>query len=328
MGGQWEDDNLNRKAADCFRKAFYSALKVKMYEIADLAFANIIAVEWNLGNFAVVEKMYTYYIRYSGNRKETVDSRYTKLLYKGYRELSQKEPMKAVATFRSQLPMVSNGVEYLRLLFNVYENISVAYASAGDYASAVDNMRKAEAIADDYDLKDGKLEAYTFLYRYLEKGGWADEADAYHRKFYQLKDSLQNYQQVMGVSKLEFLGRIEDAKKEVEEMQQKQRIGMVMLGVLLCVAGIVGVSLTVVYRKNRELILQRLQALHRLKQPLSASAPALQPRKQRESRRDWSRQGKAAADGIRRSGEIQEKQSLGIYKRQHDGSDNGDNGWL
>ena len=253
MGGQWEDDNLNRKAADCFRKAFYSALKVKMYEIADLAFANIIAVEWNLGNFAVVEKMYTYYIRYSGSRKETVDSRYTKLLYKGYRELSQKEPMKAVATFKSQLPMVSNGVEYLRLLFNVYENISVAYASAGDYASAVDNMRKAEAIADDYDLKDGKLEAYTFLYKYLDKGGWADEADAYHRKFYQLKDSLQNYQQVMGVSKLEFLGRIEDAKKEVEEMQQKQRIGMVMLGVLLCVAGIVGVSFTVVYRKNREL---------------------------------------------------------------------------
>lgn len=253
MGGQWADDNLNRKATVYFRKAFYSALKVKMYDIADLAFANIISVEWALGNFSVVEKMYARYKEYNVGRKKTVDSRYTEILYKGYLQLSQKKPLQAVETFRSQLPMVINSVEYLRLLFNTYENISVAYAYAGDYASAVDNIRKAEELADKYDLKDGKLESYTLLYKYLGKGGWTAEADVYHRKYFQLKDSLQNYQQVMGVSKLEFLSKIEDATKRVEEMQQKQRIGMIILVVVLLIAVTVVVSLTVVYRKNREL---------------------------------------------------------------------------
>ena len=253
MGGQWADDNLNSKATAYFRKAFYSALKVKMYDIADLAFANIISVEWSLGNFSEVEKMYSKYKEYNMIREKTVDSRYTEILYKGYLQLSQKKPLQAVETFKSQLPMVINNIEYLRLLFNVYENISVAYSCARDYASAVDNIRKAEELADKYDLKDGKLEVYTLLYGYLRKGGWTAEADVYQRKYYQLKDSLQNYQQVMGVSKLEFLNKIEDATKKVEEMQQKQRIGMVILVVLLFVAGIVIVSLTVVYRKNREL---------------------------------------------------------------------------
>lgn len=253
MGSQWADDNLNRKAADCFYKAFHAAVRVKLYDVADLAFANVIAVEWSLGQFAVVEKMYPKYLEYSAGRKETVDSRYTKLLYQGYKQLSHKQPLRAVETFKRQLPIVSTGVEYLRLLFNAHENIALAYASAGDYGSAVANMRKAEALARRYDLKDGKLEVYSYLRQYLRKGGWTAEAEAYQRRYYQLKDSLQNYQQVMGVSKLEFLGKIEDARQELEEMQQRQRVSMVLLVVALCVAGVVAVSLTVVYRKNRQL---------------------------------------------------------------------------
>lgn len=253
MGSQWADDNLNRKAADCFYKAFHAAVRVKLYDVADLAFANVIAVEWSLAQFAVVEKMYPKYLEYSAGRKETVDSRYTKLLYQGYKQLSHKQPLRAVETFKRQLPIVSTGVEYLRLLFNAHENIALAYASAGDYGSAVANMRKAEALARRYDLKDGKLEVYSYLRQYLRKGGWTAEAEAYQRRYYQLKDSLQNYQQVMGVSKLEFLGKIEDARQELEEMQQRQRVSMVLLVVALCVAGVVAVSLTVVYRKNRQL---------------------------------------------------------------------------
>mgnify|MGYP002515499739 CR=1 FL=1 len=253
MGSQWADDNLNRKAADCFYKAFHAAVRVKLYDVADLAFANVIAVEWSLGQFAVVEKMYPKYLEYSAGRKETVDSRYTKLLYQGYKQLSHKQPLRAVETFKRQLPIVSTGVEYLRLLFNAHENIALAYASAGDYGSAVANMRKAEALARRYDLKDGKLEVYSYLRQYLRKGGWTAEAEAYQRRYYQLKDSLQNYQQVMGVSKLEFLGKIEDARQELEEMQQRQRVSMVLLVVALCVAGVVAVSLSVVYRKNRQL---------------------------------------------------------------------------
>ena len=243
MGSQWADDNLNRKAADCFYKAFHAAVRVKLYDVADLAFANVIAVEWSLGQFAVVEKMYPKYLEYSAGRKETVDSRYTKLLYQGYKQLSHKQPLRAVETFKRQLPIVSTGVEYLRLLFNAHENIALAYASAGDYGSAVANMRKAEALARRYDLKDGKLEVYSYLRQYLRKGGWTAEAEAYQRRYYQLKDSLQNYQQVMGVSKLEFLGKIEDARQELEEMQQRQRVSMVLLVV----------ALSVVYRKNRQL---------------------------------------------------------------------------
>lgn len=253
MGSQWADDNLNRKAADCFYKAFHAAVRVKLYDVADLAFANVIAVEWSLAQFAVVEKMYPKYLEYSAGRKETVDSRYTKLLYQGYKQLSHKQPLRAVETFKRQLPIVSTGVEYLRLLFNAHENIALAYASAGDYGSAVANMRKAEALARRYDLKDGKLEVYSYLRQYLRKGGWTAEAEAYQRRYYQLKDSLQNYQQVMGVSKLEFLGKIEDARQELEEMQQRQRVSMVLLVVALCVAGVVAVSLSVVYRKNRQL---------------------------------------------------------------------------
>ncbi len=253
MAAQWKDDNLNRKAVDNFRKALQNAGKVKMYEVANLAFANLIAVEWTLGNFDNVVRLQDEYLRYMSRSKKNVEFEYTELLYQGYFLIYKKRPREAVAIFTRQLSIVSKRVEHLRLRFNAYENISVAHAAAGDYTSAIRSMIKAEVLANQYNMKDGKLEVYQLLQQYYAKTGDHKSSDDYRRKYFMLKDSLQNYQQVMGVSELEFLGRIEKANKQIEDMRRRQRVGLIVFVVVLCVVGVVGSLLAVVYRKNREL---------------------------------------------------------------------------
>lgn len=253
MGTQWKDNNLNKKAADSFRASFYAAAKVKQYDIASLSFANIIGVEYNLGRFQVVEEMHRLYRNYEQNKAKNIDSEYTEYLYQGYKLLSRKKYTDAVGMFEKQLGIVSERPEYLRLLFNTYENISIAYAGADNFQMAIKSMQKAERLAHVYDIKDGKLEAYSYLAEFYEDAGDKNVSDSYHRKYYMLKDSLQNYQQVMGVSRLEFLEKIEHASQQIVKMRQTQRIGIIAFIVLLSVAVVVAASFYVVYRKNREL---------------------------------------------------------------------------
>ncbi len=234
--------------------AFAVGCKLGNRRIANTAFANLVPMMYKLGDFGYVSKLYASYLRLTPKSgRHAVPDGYTSLLYKGYLALYQGRHDEAVAIFGRQVAVLGGDAKAMRMRFNAYENLALALAEGGRYDQAIDAVTKMKHWADIYDLKDGKIEVYRLLADYMQKAGRDGKADAYMREYYLLKDSLQNYQRVMSVGQLDFIGRIEAANRKVQAMQERHRAMAVGGVVALLLASVVSVSLAIVWRKNKTL---------------------------------------------------------------------------
>ena len=253
LATQWGDQGFAAKAIDSYVQAFWQGNKINSREIVNLAFSNLIPLMWQQGTFNKMKKMWPVYQKCMRRGKRVAEIESSDLLYKGYLAMYEGRNDDAIKAFRKQIDIQGNNPRVFRVKFNAYENLALAYSRQGRYDDAIAAVRVVEKWAKGYDMKDGKLEVYQLLQEYLSKSGDEKAADAYSRQYYMLKDSMQNYQRVMSVGELEFLGRIDAANKQVEAMRERQRTSLIAFLVVACFAVVITVSLVVVYRKNRAL---------------------------------------------------------------------------
>lgn len=253
LSEQWGDMDFARKAITYYEQAFIQGCKAGNREIANLTFSNLIPMKWKQGSTEDMKKMLRPYKECMAKGKRNTDIEYSDLLYDGFLALSEQRNDDALKAFSRQAKILDNSIRVFRMKFNAYENIALAFSCAGKYEEAVTTMKTAEKMAEKYDLKDGKLEVYKLMQEYLRKAGHSNTADSYMRKYYMLKDSMQNYQRIMGVGELEFQGKIDDANRQVREIRLHQRRIMLGLAIVACFSAVISISLVMVSRKNRAL---------------------------------------------------------------------------
>ena len=92
-----------------------------------------------------------------------------------------------------------------------------------DFATAEDHLLLAVDRAKEYNLKRYELEAYEALKDLKRLDGHPEESLRYYDKFTHLKDSIFDSEKAMRIAALEFKNDIENKKKELELLKEKER---------------------------------------------------------------------------------------------------------
>lgn len=121
------------------------------------------------------------------------------------------------------------------------------------YEEAAEYTMKALDLSYKFDLKDSKLQCYELLAGYYSKAGLAERSNTYHNKFYQLKDTLLNYQQLASVKDIQFLSQINKLDEQITRADMMNTIKNYIIGLCAVVVVIILVLLVELYRRNKAL---------------------------------------------------------------------------
>ena len=135
----------------------------------------------------------------------------------------------------------------------MFVNIGGTLACQKKYEEAAEYTMKALDLSYKFDLKDSKLQCYELLAGYYSKAGLAERSNTYHNKFYQLKDTLLNYQQLASVKDIQFLSQINKLDEQITRADMMNTIKNYIIGLCAVVVVIILVLLVELYRRNKAL---------------------------------------------------------------------------
>lgn len=102
-------------------------------------------------------------------------------------------------------------------------------------------------------MKDAKLDVYRLLAEYYAKKGESEITENYRNKYFQLKDTLLNYNQVAKVSELQFLDKMNEIDKRMAEITRKREQQAVMMRIGAGVTTVILLLGVMLFVKNKKL---------------------------------------------------------------------------
>lgn len=248
MAEQSSNIQLKEKALSYYRKAFEVGVETKDFKSLDMAFSNMIFLSSDLGKLNSIQKEWTYYNKIDGviddfNRKYNID------MYYGLKSLEERKYTDAIRLFTKQQQYANE----IRYLYVSYINTAKVFAAMGRYKDAINETKKAEKIAVEQDMKDAKLDVFRLLAEYYAKIGETYITENYRNKYFRLKDTLLNYNQVAKVSQLQFLDRMNDIDKKIAEMTKKKEQQVIFIRIGIGVTTVILLLGILLFIKNRKL---------------------------------------------------------------------------
>lgn len=248
MAEQSSNIQLKEKALSYYRKAFEVGVETKDFKSLDMAFSNMIFLSSDLGKLNSIQKEWTYYNKIDGviddfNRKYNID------MYYGLKSLEERKYTDATRLFTKQQQYANE----IRYLYVSYINTAKVFAAMGRYKDAINETKKAEKIAVEQDMKDAKLDVFRLLAEYYAKIGETYITENYRNKYFRLKDTLLNYNQVAKVSQLQFLDRMNDIDKKIAEMTKKKEQQVIFIRIGIGVTTVILLLGILLFIKNRKL---------------------------------------------------------------------------
>ena len=114
------------------------------------------------------------------------------------------------------------------------------------------------------------MNIYNLQAQYYLRSGNTKLSDIYRNKYYQLKDTLLNYNQVAKVSQMQFLDQINEMDKRMAEIIQKHkqeelltRIGFIVTTIIMVLAIMLYIKNKNLKRSNEHLYNNTLESLQR-----------------------------------------------------------------
>lgn len=241
---------LNRKALDYYRLAFAMSRQLNDKLHMDMAMTNIISVAHELN---VTHNIAGDIAQYRRSRHGGLLYNYNVLLYDAVNFEEHGQDDKAIATYDRQAEMLQGNHEYLRLIYFTYVNKARVLGTQGKYNEAIDNMRFPSEIAESQNQKDLKLEVYDVLSRLYKKVGNQRLFASNREKYYQLKDTLNNFRQLGSVNELEFQQQMKSMGDEMRELNRRHAVQRAITLTVSAVTLVIILLLLVVFRQNRRL---------------------------------------------------------------------------
>ena len=243
---------LGTEALDYYRKALTVGIKTDDVEHTDMAATDVLAMAHSQGGLHQIKDIWQQYLDQPLQGGASVLRQYNEMLYQAFNNVEQNRLDEAIAVYDKQLQLIDT-TQYTRLIYFTHIEKAKVYAMRGDYRNAIAAVRLAERIAVDLEMKDCKLEVYGLLSRYFRELGDRDTQDLYFNRYYMLKDTLTNYQQLASINEMEFRHELKEMEQEMTDIKRHREVmsyvTMISLGFLMVVL----VLLYLVYRKNGEL---------------------------------------------------------------------------
>lgn len=269
LAEQCKDKPLKEKALNYYKKAFYESLKENDNNSLNMAFSNMVFVSFNLNKLHTIRNMQKHYAAKKQNGNDFIRT-YNINMYKGLNYLNSKEYDKALNIFEKQKQSTSHTAENMRYVYIAHINIARTLAATNKYEQAICELKDAGNIAFKYDMKDAILDIYNLQAQYYLRSGNTKLSDIYRNKYYQLKDTLLNYNQVAKVSQMQFLDQINEMDKRMAEIIQKHkqeelltRIGFIVTTIIMVLAIMLYIKNKNLKRSNEHLYNNTLESLQR-----------------------------------------------------------------
>ena len=269
LAEQCKDKPLKEKALNYYKKAFYESLKENDNNSLNMAFSNMVFVSFNLNKLHTIRNMQKHYAAKKQNGNDFIRT-YNINMYTGLNYLNSKEYDKALNIFEKQKQSTSHTAENMRYVYIAHINIARTLAATNKYEQAICELKDAGNIAFKYDMKDAILDIYNLQAQYYLRSGNTKLSDIYRNKYYQLKDTLLNYNQVAKVSQMQFLDQINEMDKRMAEIIQKHkqeelltRIGFIVTTIIMVLAIMLYIKNKNLKRSNEHLYNNTLESLQR-----------------------------------------------------------------
>lgn len=277
IGEEAHNRELDAKAMHYFCEAFNTAWEQKNQTVMDMAFTNLIYIAANIDSLQQVEPICTKYRKILG---PSVLRQYNICLYEALQALTQGDRQRAMACYDRTEQFVPQKPEYDRLAYFTYINKARLYLELQQPDSALSCARRAEHIAVDREQKDLKLEVFSVLSEVYQKLGNDPLYRDYRERYYLMRDTLLNYQQLACVNEMEFQNELKLMNEEMASLEHKRDIQSVVTLIVAVVAVVVFALLFVIYRQNRHLRQSNAQLYRQTVEMLAADEEQRQLRRQ------------------------------------------------
>ncbi|MBD5225582.1 MAG: helix-turn-helix domain-containing protein [Bacteroidales bacterium] len=247
---QTQAEEPGKMALDYFRDALRNAIDTQEWIVARMAFDNSVEMAHSLGCLNELEEDAVIYYEHAGDIGE-YSMAFDKGYYSALRLMENADYESALIELDSIEPIISP--EHIRYIYTVIVTRAEALIKSGKGPEALRELDRAEKFANEYNMRDAKLDLYRLREECFSILGKNSDADRWHREYVMLKDSLLNYRQVEQLSERKFLRRMTEMEHTLAHMHtQRQRQHIAILSAII-IMFLVGCSAFVLYRKNRYL---------------------------------------------------------------------------
>ncbi|MGN0221163.1 MAG: helix-turn-helix domain-containing protein [Prevotella sp.] len=250
-----QNDELRsiNKGIELYRKSFNIAVKERHFEGVISNFINMTSVAFSMGNLSLIEPELDTFSRLKFP-KGVANADYATYIYRSMMAVRDSDFVKAMHYFDLQIAEAARGgaVSKERMMMNPMFNKAITYSLIKDYEKATAELKKIESISRRHDLKDQLSSVYHYLaemYKHVDK----TEADRYRYQYLELRDTLQQENNLQEVAELHFLDEFQKIDNEMQRMESRRRMWNIIM-VSLSIGGVIlSVFLVLLYRKNKQL---------------------------------------------------------------------------
>lgn len=250
ISGQSNEKSFQQKALHYYTKAIESSLRTEDINILNSSFFNIITLLmdfypdtkhiWDIYNSAT----------FASNNKDYLTY---KKLYKALQLAHDGKYQESVDILNKVVipdSFKNNETMFRCIIENLKSNV---YEVNGLYDKAISYMKEAESIADKSDIYEIQYYAYkknSELYNLINDN---DNHIKYKNKYLSLKDSVMGYGQISSISKMKFIGQIDEMNVEITEIKQRHKLEIVILYVVVLILLTVVIVSFILYLKNKQI---------------------------------------------------------------------------
>ena len=245
------NDNARGKLAFQYYLKSYKLTINERSEAADMAFSNLVTMGYGLGRMGELKGDFRSYLHHHSPDQRL--QAYVIQLYEGYLDMSRHDYAAAEQGFKRLLSTIPLGWRGVRHLYVAYTLIAKAQSLQGHHREALASLLRAKAVAEKQTVKDARLEVYGLIGEQYRLLGQTEEAEAYRNKYFRVKDTLLNYQQLMGVNEMKLMRQMKKADEQMKRNEQRRQQLMVVVYAVSIVAVIILISLWIVLRNSRKL---------------------------------------------------------------------------
>jgi len=160
---------------------------------------------------------------------------------------------KAAQEFEESINYTDNLQVPKRQLCSSYFNIAKAYSLAQQYDSAIEYIKKGEAVAIENDYPDLTMDAFKTLRDYYEIIGNEQVSIDYRYKHLHIKDSILNATEFGKIKDLQSFYELEKIETQVHQLTAEQKQKNKILLIITLALIVVVLSLLWIFRQNRRL---------------------------------------------------------------------------
>lgn len=269
---QARDSVSTGRAMSFFKKAFALACRQHDDFVADRSFVNLTLLAFDNHKPQLIAKQWKAYRGLPYKRKKSF--RYcARLFYEALAAQAEGQMALSISKYREIISLLDDNFKNSRMLYMCHMGLANVYYAHEAYTKALQCLKEPERIATKYDMNDARLQLYNNFATIYSQLNDKKNAEHYRIKYYDLKDTILNYQQTRSESEMRFGYELEKNQEQIRAMKERHRAQTIVTLVAVFIVVIVVFFLFLLFNKNRQLRRKNMVLYHRARGLINQEDP-------------------------------------------------------